>query len=63
MQYEVENSSSSKKTKAHNESCASGNAINGVSPTNPNRDAYVGAAESEFGQAGEYLPGDHSLEP
>jgi hypothetical protein len=28
----------------------SGNAINGISPNNPNRDMYLDAAKKEFGQ-------------
>jgi RHS repeat-associated protein len=48
---------------AQSEDGTSGNAINGISRTNPNREAFMGAAESEFGQAPETLLGDHSLEP
>jgi RHS repeat-associated protein len=38
----------------------SGNSINGISQTNPNRGAYMDAAEEEFGGG---VSGDHSLEP
>ena len=37
---------------AQSEEGTSGNAINGISRTNPNRDFYMGAAEEEFGAPG-----------
>ena len=48
---------------AQSEGGTSGNAINGISPTNPYRQKYMGAADSEFGEGAAYFPGDHSLEP
>jgi RHS repeat-associated protein len=50
---------------AQSQGGTSGNAINGVSSTNPNRQAYMEAAESEFGEvgAGEYIMGDYSNDP
>jgi hypothetical protein len=32
------------------EICTSGNAINGVSPNNPNAEKYINAAKTEFGE-------------